>query len=444
MRDLTFLDPDDKDVSAQAEKSGFFVAHIILAAAYLIAAIQGIYVTRRKHYLYERYSLRYFFPWASIVQILENATLAVDVHENSDPPSALNSVVYALQTTVAPCLLLSTFDVTYSIHKTRHIPFCGVYDGQTHTKRPCFTFSLKTCMRILALCLLALGIIVNFNLIEPTTSPYAGRAGWYWVITEPWKPENIHVVLALIPDAILSLVNFYFSMTLWRYGTSYSMVVHSTPINPWFSPFFGNLALFAGQWFGPRWYPLLSNLAMFIFLESFLLLFSEVNKDMQAATELRDFLSAIGDKRSEQNRQSRDEETGTPIQTGNDTVASQVASEDEVLKEKEETKEALDEVVKEEATKDVKDEGDRENVGTEEAVEHAEDKVNEEQVVTKEPLGEGDRETKEVVDAKDTDENEPTESKVVEQPVEVPFVGDVAKEEEEERIYSRRTKREKR
>ena len=295
-RNLSFLDDDNGLVVGQ-ETTGFVIAHAILSVASFIAIIQGVYETRRKHYLYDRHSLRYFFPWAAFCQMVENLVLVIDV-SGTDLPKPLVYIIYILESSLAPCLLLSTFDVTYSIHKTRHIPFCGVYDGHTNTPNPGCTLALKMSMRILALALVSLSILTNFNLLS-TTSPYAGRAGWYWLVTEPWDVSHIHVLLELIPIGVTSLATFYFSIVLWRYGTSYSMVVHASPLNPWFSPFFGTLALMGGQWSGPKWFPLLSNLGIFLFVESILLVFMEVNKDMEAATELRNFLGAVGDKASE-------------------------------------------------------------------------------------------------------------------------------------------------
>ena len=294
-RNLTFL--DSTDFADENETAGFAVAFAILAAASFIAVVQGIYETSRKHYLYDRYSLKILFPWASFVQVIENATLSYDV-SGRDVSSTWAYIVYALQATVPPSLLLSTFDVTYSIHKTRSIQFCGLYEGHTRSRNPIRSFLLKIVMRCIALGLLGVGIVANFNMIEPS-NPKAGRVGWYYLIAETWTDDHLHVLLGLLPIGVSSLFSFYFCVALWRYGTTYSMVVHASPCNPWFSPFFGTLALCGCQFFGPRWFPLLSNLGIFVFVESVLLMFMEVNKDMEAANDLRDFLDAIGGKRTE-------------------------------------------------------------------------------------------------------------------------------------------------
>mmetsp|Transcript_19219 Transcript_19219/g.31921 ORF Transcript_19219/g.31921 Transcript_19219/m.31921 type:complete len:342 (+) Transcript_19219:109-1134(+) len=292
---LTFLDPDDGPLPN--DTAGFIVAFSILSVASFISVLQGLWETSRTQYLYDRYSLKILFPWASFVQCIENATLAYDV-SGGQIADGWAYIVYALQATVPPCLFLSTFDITYSIHKTRSIAFCGIVDGHTRTKNPRVVKFLKWATRFIALGLLAIGLVVNFNLVTPV-NPLAGRVGWYYLVTVPWTDESLHVLLGILPIGIASLASFYFSAALWRYGTTYSMVVHASPFNPWFSPFFGTIALVGGQWFDSRWFPLLSNLGIFVFVESILLLFMEVNKDMHAATELVDFLDTIGSKRDD-------------------------------------------------------------------------------------------------------------------------------------------------
>jgi len=292
---MTFLDADDG--STANDTLGFTLAFSILSLASFISVAQGLWETSRRHYLYDRSSTKILFPWASFVQCLENATLAYDV-SGGRVVNGWAYIIYALQATVPASLLLSTFDVTYSIHKTRSIQFCGIVDGHTRSNNPRVAMLLKMAMRCVAIGLMAIGIVANFDLIQPTND-LAGRVGWYYLVTEPWTDESLHVLLGVLPIGIASLASFYFSTALWRYGTTYSMVVHASPFNPWFSPFFGTIALVGGQWFDERWFPLLSNLGIFVFVESILLLFMEVNKDMEATTDLVDFLDIIGGKREE-------------------------------------------------------------------------------------------------------------------------------------------------
>jgi len=251
------------------------------------------------------------------------------------PPRLWAEIVYALEATVAPCLLMSTFDVTYIIHKTRHIQFCGIIEGQTHKKNPRVARAVKWSMRLLSILLLILELLVNFDVGFNPPSPQAGRVGWVYVITEPFTIQQIQVVLGLIPMAIVGLCCLYFSLLLWKYGTKSSMVVHSSPLNPWFTPFFGTLALIAGQWFGAKWFPLLSNVGIFVFCVSILFLVLEVNKDLRAAVELNVFLGAFDDLRQfeEKHQEEFQQELDTKEEEGVSTnvVRSEESEGDEVM-----------------------------------------------------------------------------------------------------------------
>ena len=86
------------------------------------------------------------------------------------------------------------------------------------------SFMLRNSIRTLAAVLLVMGLIVNFNVLI-VQDPLAGKAGWI-SLAEDW--ENIHLMLSLIPTAVLTLVSFYLSIILWRYGTESSMIVHSS------------------------------------------------------------------------------------------------------------------------------------------------------------------------------------------------------------------------
>jgi hypothetical protein len=156
--------------------------------------------------------------------------------------------------------------------------------------------AIKLSMRIIAVLLLILGLLVNFDCF-PLSSSYTGRVGWSFVIQQPFTEEQISVVLSLVPMATVSMACLYFSLALWKYGTTASMVVHSSPLNPWFSPLFGTLAMFGSEWFGLRLFSILSNLGIFIYTVSILYLLLEVNKDLQAASELNEFLGAFDEMR---------------------------------------------------------------------------------------------------------------------------------------------------
>lgn len=72
------------------------------------------------------------------------------------------------------------------------------------------------------------------------------------------------------------------------------MVVHSSMCNPWFYPFFGTVAMGAGQIFGPKLYPVMSNAGILIFVITLLALMAEVDKDIVETHNVANFLVQVG------------------------------------------------------------------------------------------------------------------------------------------------------
>ena len=165
---MTFID-GSSDTSSNTV--AFIVCFAILSVSFCVTMIQAIYECKRP--IYNKHTVRFLLPWASFCLMVENATLAVE----SRVPQAWADVVYALQATVAPSLLLSSFDVTYIIHKTRHLQFCGIMEGQTHRKNPRVARAVKWSIRLLALGLLVLELLVNFDVGFTPPSP-CGRTCW--------------------------------------------------------------------------------------------------------------------------------------------------------------------------------------------------------------------------------------------------------------------------
>jgi hypothetical protein len=109
----------------------------------------------------------------------------------------------------------------------------------------------------------------------------------------------VRLLLSLLPTAVLTLVSFYLSIALWRYGTESSMVVHSSICNPWFYPFFGTLAMGIGQLFADDFYAIMSNAGMSIFVIAILIVMKEIDKDMIANNNVARFLVQVARKGDE-------------------------------------------------------------------------------------------------------------------------------------------------
>jgi len=264
------------------------------------------------------------FPIALCILALENAALAVSgrIYDNMEVNVNVNTeengdgggdvvetenfdnnifikAVFVLQAFEVPILLIVIFEITYLVHKRRSVNFCGMYfDEGVRIKSTAFmSCMLRNSIRTLATFLLVMGLIVNFDFIKSGTSvdELAGRAGWWALSSEDWS-NRLHLLLSLIPTAVLTLVAFYLSIMLWRYGTESSMVVHSSICNPWFYPFFGTLAMGVGQFFDEQLYTIMSNAGMLIFIITILLLMGEVDKDMVVADDVAWFLVTVAKK----------------------------------------------------------------------------------------------------------------------------------------------------
>ena len=202
------------------------------------------------------------FPIAILILALENAILAatgkiVANSKEDDTPVKENPLVKSiliLQCFEVPILLIVIFEVTYLIHKRRSVNFCGMYfdEGRRLNNTQAMSCMLRNSIRTLATILLVMGLLVNFDFIQSDAKvdELAGRAGWYVFFNEEGSLENkLHLFLSLIPIAVLVVYSFYLSIMLWRYGTSSSMIVHSSICNPWFYSFFGTLSMAAGHLF---------------------------------------------------------------------------------------------------------------------------------------------------------------------------------------------------
>jgi len=255
------------------------------------------------------FSVRVLFPVALFILALENAALAAsgniydshiveDGNENFDS-NVFIQAVFVLQTFEVPILLIVVFEITYLVHKRRSVNFCGMYfDEGVRVKNTAFmSCMLRNSIRTLATVLLVMGLVVNFDLIQTgaDVDALAGRAGWWALAGEDWDGK-VHLLLSLIPTAVLTLVSFYLSIMLWRYGTESAMVVHSSMCNPWFYSFFGTLAMAVGQLFGEELYTVMSNAGMLIFIITILLLMVEVDKDINATTDVAYFLRVVAQK----------------------------------------------------------------------------------------------------------------------------------------------------
>eukprot|EP00978_Attheya_sp_CCMP212_P047277 scaffold421291_cov54-Attheya_sp.AAC.2 len=312
-RRLTFIDPE-ADPPTPGQVGAYAFLAVVSVMCFWISLAVG---NAKKHYK-RMVSVRVFFPLVCLVAAMEQGTLVSSgryYQTNVDDDRWLK-FLYVMRSTVAPSLLILMFELTYMVHKGRSVNFCGIFfdEGRRINEiitTPMISFCLRNLIRCVAVVLLAIGIVVNLDLMQDVShDSLAGRTGWIGLFQDdrPWE-EKTHIYLSLLPMAVLCGCSFYLSLILWRYGTQSSMVVHSSILNPWFYPLFGTLALSAGQLFRERWFLLFSNIGLIIYLVTTLLLMSELDKDMVATSDFSLFLADVsrkGDQISSQ-KQREDE-----------------------------------------------------------------------------------------------------------------------------------------
>lgn len=162
---------------------------------------------------------------------LENISLAVsglyydelanDGIDNNYESSLFMKAVFILQPFEVPILLIVVFELTYLAHKRRSVNFCGMYfdEGRRVYNTAVMSCMLRNSIRSLATLLLIMGLMVNLDVIQDDVKIDAlvGRAGWWSYFTmEGDAYAKMHLLLSLIPVAVLVLVSFYLSVMLWR------------------------------------------------------------------------------------------------------------------------------------------------------------------------------------------------------------------------------------
>ena len=239
---MTFIDP-----TQQPPGPGLIAGYVILTLVSLACTVWAVQLGRHRTHYRLFFSVRILFPIAILILALENATLSARgklMEQAQEDPNIsmvearpLVRAIFVLQTFEVPILLIVMFEVTYLIHKRRSVNFCGMYfdEGRRLNNTQAMSCMLRNSIRSLATVLLVMGLMVNFDFIQSDVSvdELAGRAGWWTLFSEAGTFEQkLHLFLSLIPIAVLVAVSFYLSLTMWKYGTSSSMIVHSSICNP--------------------------------------------------------------------------------------------------------------------------------------------------------------------------------------------------------------------
>jgi len=224
---MTFIDN-----AAEKPTTLQIVLFSLLSVIFLFTAIDAFFRTNTRRHYHRLYSVRFLFPLACIFCLLENVALAGSgaIIDKQMDDYGLLKVVFVLQATQVPIYLVTIFELTYLVHKRRSVHFCGMFFDEGRLGRrvqgvfstPVKSFVFRHLIRFIALICLITGILANLDLLRErdTNDELAGRTGW-WKLWDREKTTHIvysvHVLMSLIPTAILIFCSFFLSIALWRY-----------------------------------------------------------------------------------------------------------------------------------------------------------------------------------------------------------------------------------
>lgn len=279
----------------------------ILVVIALVIAYGTARIAHSKDHYHQVRAVRYLLPIVCIIFAAENLFMACKTvffesewDENNKVQKFFIFFLLFLQTTQVPLLLLVTFDVCYFIHKRRSVNFCGMFFDEGHRVIRVSSVMRGTLwrnlIRIIALMLLISGLVVNFaRWLGIEGLDQAGKTGLLALFKQGINAYNDepYLIMSLVPEAVLILCSLYLGAILWKYGSSSSMVVHSSFFTPWCSLFIASIINLIAQLFESDIYPLTSNIGYIVYIFSILMLLIEIDKDMDHAEDFANFLRQI-------------------------------------------------------------------------------------------------------------------------------------------------------
>jgi len=230
-----------------------------------------------------------YFVWLTPIQCAiiaaENLLLSQGSHVESN--SGLAYFGAGIQALIAPFFLIICFDMVYIVHKNRSVNFFCISFDEGHRKRvEPYSWIMRNLMRIIAGCLIFVGVLVNYDLIGNDRD--AGVSGFI-----NWSTDDAtEVTLSLIPGTILAIFNLVISFRLWLYGTQRALVIHATIWNEWVLLFIGSLGQLIGLVSPTSIYPATSNAGEVFLLMCIIFIQYTIKKDFFLSKNFTLFLDA--------------------------------------------------------------------------------------------------------------------------------------------------------
>lgn len=137
---------------------------------------------------------------------------------NLSDSGILAKTTFILHPFVTPILLMTTFEITYLVHKRRSVNFLGIkFDEGRRIKTGLKSWVLRNVVGVVGLCLAGVGVVVNFDLVQNKhIDEEAGNVSWMSVFDEGDLEMQVHKILGLMPTLILG--EFFFLRKRGRGG----------------------------------------------------------------------------------------------------------------------------------------------------------------------------------------------------------------------------------
>ena len=302
------LAANNDDATAEFELSpiGLVIGFSFLSAAFLVIAGLIIRCNWYCREFYEWNAIRLTMPGLCILMAIQNAHFAFD-YERAKTTSQWSIALYMISSVIAPGIFMFTFVVTFLAYRTRSMPFCFIHRGpgrgpagdsrlgeEDEVYQPLVRPAiLVVAMRLFALGLLALNLLVNFDVLSDDSQ--VGLTGWATVAenTDDVDSTTLTIFLSLLPMALVSILCLYFAFLLWRYGTVFSMAINTSFLNAWVFPVLGALAMIFGQTFGPNLFLITSNTGILFYMICMTHTLYLIRADIRQAGDLGNFLVAL-------------------------------------------------------------------------------------------------------------------------------------------------------
>lgn len=289
---------------------GLVIGFSVLSAAFLVIAVVIIRCNWYCREFYEWNAIRLIMPGLCILLSIQNAAVAFD-YERAKTTSQWSIALYMISSVIAPGIFIFTFIMTFLAYRTRSMPFCFIHRGPGRSTggdsrldeedevyqplvRPAI---LVVATRLFALGLLALNLLVNFDVLSDDSQ--VGLTGWATVLESTDSDSTtLTIFLSLLPMALVSILCLYFAFLLWRYGTVFSMAINTSFLNAWASPVLGAIAMIVGQTFGPNLFLITSNTGILLYMMAMTHALYLIRYDIRQAGDLGSFLVALENARS--------------------------------------------------------------------------------------------------------------------------------------------------